>query len=73
LDNESEKIVQQAINTLLTGRTAIIVAHRLSTIKNVDRILFLDGGKITESGTHEQLMSLKGGYYNYYCRQEIDQ
>lgn len=72
LDNESEKIVQQAINTLLTGRTAIIVAHRLSTIKNVDRILFLDGGKITESGNHEQLMQLKGGYFNYYCRQEID-
>ncbi len=72
LDNESEKIVQQAINTLLTGRTAIIVAHRLSTIKNVDRILFLDGGKITESGNHQQLMQLQGGYYNYYCRQEID-
>ena len=72
LDNESEKMVQQAINTLLTGRTAIIVAHRLSTIKNVDRILFLDGGKITESGNHEQLMQLKGGYYDYYCRQEID-
>ncbi|MBP1673592.1 MAG: multidrug transporter ATPase/permease [Bacteroidetes bacterium] len=72
LDNESEKIVQQAINTLLKGRTAIIVAHRLSTIKNVDRILFLDGGKITESGNQEQLMQLKGGYFSYYCRQELE-
>ncbi len=72
LDNESEKIVQQAINTLLKGRTAIIVAHRLSTIKDVDRILFLDGGKITESGNHEQLMQLKGGYFSYYCRQELE-
>ena len=69
LDNESEKIVQQAINTLLKGRTAIIVAHRLSTIKDVDRILFVDGGKITESGTHDQLMKLEGGYF---CRQELE-
>jgi subfamily B ATP-binding cassette protein MsbA len=72
LDNESEKIVQQAINTLLKGRTAIIVAHRLSTIKDVDRILFVDGGKITESGTHDQLMKLEGGYFSYYCRQELE-
>ncbi len=72
LDNESEKIVQQAINTLLKGRTAIIVAHRLSTIKDVDRILFVDGGKITESGNHDQLMKLQGGYFSYYCRQELE-
>lgn len=72
LDNESEKIVQNAINTLLTGRTAIIVAHRLSTIKDADQILFIEGGKISESGTHDQLMNLKGAYYNYYCRQEIN-
>lgn len=72
LDNESEQIVQQAINTLLSQRTAIIVAHRLSTIRDVDRILFIDGGRISECGNHEQLMQLKGNYFNYYCRQEID-
>lgn len=72
LDNESEQIVQQAINTLLSQRTAIIVAHRLSTIRDVNRILFIDGGRITECGNHDQLMQLKGGYFNYYCRQEID-
>lgn len=72
LDNESEQIVQQAINTLLTQRTAIIVAHRLSTIRDVDRIFFVDGGVISECGTHEELMLRKGSYFNYYCRQEID-
>lgn len=62
LDTESEKLVQEALNNLLTGRTSVIVAHRLSTIKNADKILVIDQGHIAEEGTHEELIA-KGGIY----------
>ncbi|MDY3330904.1 MAG: lipid A export permease/ATP-binding protein MsbA [Pelistega sp.] len=62
LDNESEKLVQESLDTLMKGRTTFMIAHRLSTIQNADRILVLDGGQIIEEGNHEQLMQ-RGGLY----------
>ena len=72
LDNESELLVQQALDNLLKTRTAIIIAHRLNTIKNANKILFVKEGKITESGTHDELLSLKGDYFRYYSLQNIN-
>ncbi|HYW68144.1 MAG TPA: ABC transporter ATP-binding protein [bacterium] len=64
LDTESERLVQEAIERLLEGRTVLVIAHRLSTVRNADRIVVLDDGAVKESGTHEELMSL-GGLYRY--------
>ncbi|OXA81639.1 ABC-type multidrug transport system, ATPase and permease component [Flavobacterium aquidurense] len=63
LDSESEKLVQEALEVLMQGRTSIIIAHRLSTIRNADKILVLDNGKITEEGTHQELINLENGIY----------
>ncbi|XP_012562041.2 ATP-dependent translocase ABCB1 isoform X1 [Hydra vulgaris] len=63
LDSESEKIVQEALDKVRQGRTTIVVAHRLSTIKNVDVIIVVKDGKVAESGTHKELLSNKGLYY----------
>lgn len=62
VDPESEQMIQQAIDTLIHGRTSIVVAHRLSTIRKADRILVLDRGKIQESGSHDELMQANGIY-----------
>ena len=66
LDTESERLVQDAINNLMQGRTVIVIAHRLSTIKHADKIVVIDKGKITESGTHEELLSSSPLYKRLY-------
>ncbi|WP_418262980.1 ABC transporter ATP-binding protein [Flavobacterium faecale] len=63
LDSESEKLVQEALEVLMQGRTSIIIAHRLSTIRSADQILVLDNGKISEQGTHQELITLENGIY----------
>jgi len=62
LDNESERFVQQALDTLMRGRTTLVIAHRLSTIRSADRIVVLVDGRIVEQGTHEQLLELNAEY-----------
>ena len=71
IDPELELVVNNAINKLLEGRTAIIIAHRLSTVRQADEILVIDQGKIEERGTHEELMKLKGRYY-YLIRLQME-
>ena len=69
IDAETEQLIQEAITTVLQGRTSLVVAHRLSTIRNADRILVIRGGKIQESGTHEELLALGGYYHDLYEHQ----
>lgn len=69
IDTETEGLVQEAMHKVLRGRTGIIVAHRLSTIRNVDRILMMYKGKVIESGSHQDLMHQKGRYYKLYMNQ----
>ncbi|NTV92185.1 MAG: ABC transporter ATP-binding protein [Chlorobiaceae bacterium] len=66
LDNESEKVVQQAIDHALENRTALVVAHRLSTVKNADRIIVMERGQVAESGSHEELLKVDGLYRKLY-------
>ncbi len=63
LDSESERLVQDALEKLMKGRTSIVIAHRLSTIRKADHIIVLDAGKVVEQGTHEGLMQVEGGLY----------
>lgn len=69
IDTETEQAIQNAIVNVLQGRTSFIVAHRLSTIRNADRILVIRGGKVVEQGTHDDLLALKGYYYDLYTHQ----
>ncbi|MGI6272962.1 MAG: ABC transporter ATP-binding protein [Anaerohalosphaeraceae bacterium] len=69
LDSESERLIQNAMERLVAGRTTFIIAHRLSTVLEADRIIVLSGGRIVEAGSHRELMGLDGAYRNFYMRQ----
>lgn len=69
LDTESERLVQEAVDRLLQGRTVFVIAHRLSTITHADQILVLDRGEIAERGTHAELLTRRGAYYRLYSLQ----
>jgi ATP-binding cassette subfamily B (MDR/TAP) protein 1 len=72
LDTESEKIVQAALEKVKSGRTTIAVAHRLSTIKDADMIIVFARGRLIESGTHQELLSKRGTYYEMCLGQSLD-
>ena len=71
LDSQSEKLVQDALSNLMKSRTSLVIAHRLSTIKNADNIIVLEDGKISEQGTHEELIMKEGEYKKLYDLQYI--
>lgn len=64
VDTRTEKLIQKAIDKLMENKTSFIIAHRLSTIRNADKIIVIENGEIIEQGTHEELLDLKGYYYN---------
>ncbi|WP_417307411.1 ABC transporter ATP-binding protein [Devosia sp.] len=73
LDSESERLIQEAMERLMEGRTTIVIAHRLSTVRALDRLLVFSHGKVAEEGTHEQLIALEGGIYRQlFERQAMD-
>jgi subfamily B ATP-binding cassette protein MsbA len=69
LDTESERLVQQALNNLMQGRTTLVIAHRLSTVIDADCIHVVDDGRIVESGTHAELLRRGGAYARLYSAQ----
>lgn len=72
LDNQSESIVQEALDRARAGRTCITIAHRLTTIQNADLICVIKGGVVIEKGTHSQLMALRQTYAKLYEMQQVD-
>ncbi|MCG8480284.1 MAG: ABC transporter ATP-binding protein/permease [Spirochaetales bacterium] len=73
VDTETEQLIQEAVQTVLAGRTSFIIAHRLSTIRGADRILVVDGGRIVEDGTHAELLALGGRYHRLYTSQFLEE
>ena len=71
LDSENEALVQEALASALRGRTSIVIAHRLSTVRAADQILVLDDGQIRERGRHDELLALNGIYADLYQRQSF--
>ncbi len=72
LDSESERVVQEALDKLMVGRTSFVIAHRLSTIRKADKIIVIDKGSVLESGTHEELMSKESGLYRSLSRMQTE-
>jgi ABC-type multidrug transport system fused ATPase/permease subunit len=72
VDPRTEALLQKALQTLLAGRTSLVVAHRLSTIRAADQVLVVDGGRIVERGRHEELLQRRGAYYKLYQQQFAD-
>lgn len=72
LDSESESLVQSALQNLMSGRTVVVIAHRLSTVRRADRIVVIENGSIADIGTHEELMQKLGTYRRLYDLQFID-
>ena len=68
VDTETEILIRDALHTLMAGRTTIAIAHRLSTIRDADQIIVLDGGRVVESGTHDQLVGAGGRYSTLVSR-----
>ena len=66
VDNLNEQAIQKSLNNLMKNRTVLVIAHRLSTVKNADQIIVMDEGKIIETGSHNQLYDKEGMYYNLY-------
>ena len=73
LDTESERFIQTSLEELMKNRTTLVIAHRLSTIENADRIVVLDGGRIVEQGTHQELIDKNGYYANLHSLQFNDE
>jgi ATP-binding cassette subfamily B protein len=73
LDSETEAILQEAIGKVAEGRTLLVVAHRLSTVQQLDKIIVLDNGRIVETGTHAELLALRKHYYRFYLLGQLAQ
>jgi ABC-type multidrug transport system fused ATPase/permease subunit len=71
LDSESERLVQEALDELMKGRTSLVIAHRLSTVRDADKILVLDKGVVVESGTHDELIADAEGLYHTLSRLQL--
>ncbi|HVO71525.1 MAG TPA: hypothetical protein VMT24_15855, partial [Aggregatilineaceae bacterium] len=69
VDTRTERLIQQALDQLLKGRTSFVIAHRLSTIRNADQVYVILDGKVVERGTHAELLAAKGFYYDLYMSQ----
>jgi ATP-binding cassette, subfamily B, bacterial len=72
LDSESEALIQDAMHSLMRGRTTLVIAHRLSTVRELDRILVFDHGRIVEDGNHAALLRLKGGIYRSLVERQVE-
>jgi len=72
IDTRTEQLVQRGMDSIMQGRTTFVIAHRLSTVRNADQIIVMDHGRIVEHGSHEELIALRGQYYQLYTGNQID-